>query len=107
MKRNLRLDTTYTTYYVPPSKRGWSRGVQRLHLGAHDSTGWLSCAHPEGEKMARIKMSQEAKAHAVTERLLDWREEAQRAGRTGCEEVLLLLAWRAYDRLPSRAKKAD
>jgi hypothetical protein len=56
--------------------------------------------------MARIKTSREEKAHAVTERLLDWREEAQRAGRTRCEEVLLLLAWRAYDRLPSRSKKA-
>ena len=56
--------------------------------------------------MARIKTSREEKAHAVTERLLDWREEAQRAGRARRGEVLLLLAWRAYDRLRARGKKA-
>jgi hypothetical protein len=77
-----------------------------LHLGADDPTGWPSCAHPEGEKMARIKISRQENAHAMTEKLLDWREEAQCAGRSRCDEVLLLLAWRAYDRLPARRKKA-
>jgi hypothetical protein len=56
--------------------------------------------------MARIKTSRQEKTHTMTERLLDWREEAQRAGRARRGEVLLLLAWRAYDRLRARGKKA-
>jgi hypothetical protein len=40
-------------------------------------------------------------AHAVTERLLDWFEQAMRAGRRRRADALLLLAWRAYER-PSR-----
>jgi hypothetical protein len=34
----------------------------------------------------------------LTERLLRWREGALRAGRESCSEVLLLLAWKSYDR---------
>jgi hypothetical protein len=56
--------------------------------------------------MARIKTSRQEKTHTMTERLLDWREEARRAGRARRGEVLLLLAWRAYDRLRARGKKA-
>jgi len=43
--------------------------------------------------------------HGMCERLLDWREEARRAGRISCGGVLLLLAWQAYDR-PARGKQA-
>jgi hypothetical protein len=37
----------------------------------------------------------------MTERLLRWREGAVRAGRETCSDVLLLLAWKAYDRPPA------
>jgi hypothetical protein len=40
-------------------------------------------------------------SNAITERLLTWCAEAQRAGRKCRAEVLLLLAWRAYERQPS------
>jgi hypothetical protein len=37
-------------------------------------------------------------AYAVTDRLLDWTEQASLAGRRHRAETLLLLAWEAYDR---------
>jgi hypothetical protein len=39
--------------------------------------------------------------HAITERLLDWFEQAAHAGRQYRADGLLLLAWRSYDR-PTR-----
>ncbi len=50
------------------------------------------------------KASRHEDSHAVTERLLVWHDSALRAGRVDCGEMLLLLAWRAYDRPPSRAQ---
>jgi hypothetical protein len=42
-------------------------------------------------------------AEAVTERLLDWREEAEIAGRKSRADNLLLLAWRAFE-WPSKSR---
>jgi hypothetical protein len=40
--------------------------------------------------------------HAMTDRLLVWREQALCAGRVSRAEALLFLAWRAYDWTPAR-----
>ena len=48
--------------------------------------------------MDPVRTSQHEDPHALTERLLRWREGALRAGRESCSEVLLLLAWKSYDR---------
>ena len=47
--------------------------------------------------MVRIRISSRFRLKAITERLLDWREEAARSGRRCRADRLLLLAWRAYD----------
>lgn len=39
----------------------------------------------------------QATPHALARRLLDWSEEASRAGRQSRGDALLLLAWQAYD----------
>ena len=51
--------------------------------------------------MAHVRTSQHEDPYAMTERLLRWREGAVRAGRETCSDVLLLLAWKAYDRPPA------
>jgi len=56
---------------------------------------------PKGVTMGRIDTA----SQAMCERLLDWCEEARCAGREYRAEALLLLAWRAYDRPPSRDKQ--
>jgi hypothetical protein len=43
-------------------------------------------------------------AHAITERLLDWLEQATHAGRRCRADALLLLAWCAYDRPPRQVR---
>jgi hypothetical protein len=59
-------------------------------------------AHTQkGRRMQQI----DASSHVMSERLLVWREEAQRAGRDRRAEALLLLAWRAYDRPPARCEQ--
>jgi hypothetical protein len=54
--------------------------------------------------MGSVRTSRDEDPHALTERLLRWREGALRAGRETCSEVLLLLAWKSYDRPPAHAK---
>jgi hypothetical protein len=44
-------------------------------------------------------------AHAVTERLLDWVEQAGAARRRYRADALLLLAWVAYDRPAKQAER--
>jgi hypothetical protein len=39
-----------------------------------------------------------ASSHALCERVLVWHEQARRAGRKCRTDMLLLLAWLAYDR---------
>jgi len=54
--------------------------------------------------MGAVRTSTYEDPHALTERLLRWREGALRAGRESCSEVLLLLAWKSYDRPPAHGK---
>ena len=60
----------------------------------------------KGIKMGQIDHSAYPMPHAVTERLLDWHEQAKYADRQWRESVLLLLAWKAFDR-PVRTVERD
>jgi hypothetical protein len=55
----------------------------------------------KGKRMRRIETS----SHRMCKRLLDWCEEARRAGRARRAQALLLLAWRAYDQPPAQGKR--